>query len=74
MNVVIYSHVSSQATRQSIERQVADLRKFAEDRSYTVCAVLKANYRFSLFRAALYRNGSGGILCIWITICKCCIW
>lgn len=41
MNVVIYSHVSSQTARQSTERQVADLRKFAEDRCYTVCAVFE---------------------------------
>lgn len=41
MNVVIYSHVSSQTARQSTERQVADLRRFAEDRCYTVCAVFE---------------------------------
>lgn len=37
MNVVIYSRVSSQTARQSTERQVTELRKFAIDRGYTVC-------------------------------------
>lgn len=41
MNVVIYSRVSSQTARQSTERQVADLRKFAADRGCTVCAVFE---------------------------------
>ena len=41
MNVVIYSRVSSQTARQSTERQVADLRKFAADRDYTICAVFE---------------------------------
>ena len=39
MNVVIYSRVSSQTARQSTERQVTELRKFAIDRDYTVCTV-----------------------------------
>lgn len=41
MNVVIYSRVSSQTARQSTERQVTELRKFAIDRGYTVCMVFK---------------------------------
>lgn len=41
MNVVIYSRVSSQTARQSTERQVSDLQKFAVDRGYTVCAVFE---------------------------------
>ena len=41
MNVVIYSRVSSQTVRQSTERQVTELRKFAIDRGYTVCTVLE---------------------------------
>lgn len=41
MNVVIYSRVSSQTVRQSTERQVTELRKFAIDRGYTVCTVLR---------------------------------
>ena len=41
MNVVIYSRVSSQTARQSTERQVTELRKFAIDRGYTVCMVFE---------------------------------
>ena len=41
MNVVIYSRVSSQTARQSTERQVTELRKFAIDRGYTVCTVFE---------------------------------
>lgn len=41
MNVVIYSRVSSQSARQSTDRQVVDLQKFAIDRGYTVCAVFE---------------------------------
>ncbi|MDO4729338.1 MAG: recombinase family protein [Bacteroidota bacterium] len=41
MNVVIYSRVSSQSARQSTERQVIDLERFASERGYTVCAVFE---------------------------------
>lgn len=41
MNVVIYSRVSSQTARQSTERQVTELRRFAIDRNYTVCMVFE---------------------------------
>lgn len=41
MNVVIYSHVSSQSARQSAERQVIDLKRFAEGREYKVAAVFE---------------------------------
>lgn len=41
MNVVIYSRVSSQSTRQSTERQVVDLERFATGRGDKVVAVLK---------------------------------
>lgn len=41
MNIVIYSRVSSQSARQSTDRQVVDLQKFAIDRGYTVCAVFE---------------------------------
>lgn len=41
MNVVIYSRVSSQTARQSTERQVTELCKFAIDRGYTVCMVFE---------------------------------
>ena len=41
MNVVIYSRVSSQTVRQSTERQVTELRKFAIDRGYRVCTVFE---------------------------------
>ncbi len=41
MNVVIYSRVSSQTARQSTDRQVADLQKFAVDRGYVVSAVFE---------------------------------
>lgn len=41
MNVVIYPRVSSQTAQQSTERQVADLRRFAIDRDYIVCAVFE---------------------------------
>lgn len=41
MNVVIYSRVSSQTARQSTERQVTELHKFAIDRGYTVCMVFE---------------------------------
>ncbi len=38
MNVVIYSRVSSQSARQSTERQVVDLERFAAGRGYEVTA------------------------------------
>lgn len=41
MNVVIYSRVSSQTARQSTERQVTELHKFAINRGYTVCTVFE---------------------------------
>lgn len=41
MNVVIYSRVSSPNNRQSTERQVSDLQKFAADHRYSVCAVFE---------------------------------
>lgn len=41
MNVVIYSRVSSQTARQSTERQVTELRKFAINRGYRVCTVFE---------------------------------
>lgn len=41
MNVVIYSRVSSQSARQSTERQVIDLKRFAEGREYKVAAVFE---------------------------------
>lgn len=41
MNVVIYSRVSSQSGRQSTERQVSDLEKFATGRGYIVVAVFE---------------------------------
>ena len=41
MNVVIYSRVSSQTARQSTERQVTELHKFAINRGYTGCTVLE---------------------------------
>ncbi len=40
MNVVIYSRVSSQSARQSTERQVVDLERFAAGRGYEVTAVV----------------------------------
>lgn len=36
MNVVLYSRVSSQGNRQSTQRQVAELERFAISRGYTV--------------------------------------
>ena len=41
MNVVIYSRVSSQSARQSTERQVVDLERFAAGRGYEVTAVFE---------------------------------
>lgn len=41
MNVVIYSRVSSQSTRQSTERQVVDLERFATGRGDKVVAVFE---------------------------------
>lgn len=41
MNVVIYSRVSSQSARQSTERQVVDLERFAARRGYEVTAVFE---------------------------------
>lgn len=41
MNVVIYSRVSSQSARQSTERQVLDLERFAAGRGYEVAAVFE---------------------------------
>ena len=45
MNVVIYSRVSSQSARQSTERQVVDLERFAAGRGYEVTAVFEENIR-----------------------------
>lgn len=36
MNVVIYARVSSQGNRQSTERQVSDLKRYAKQREYTI--------------------------------------
>ena len=41
MNVVIYSRVSSQSARQSTERQVVDLERFATGRGDKVVAVFE---------------------------------
>lgn len=41
MNVVIYARVSSQGNRQSTERQVSDLRRYAEQREYTIARVFE---------------------------------
>lgn len=41
MNVVIYSRVSSQSTRQSTERQVTDLERFAAVHDYKVMAIFE---------------------------------
>ena len=41
MNVVIYSRVSSQSVRQSTERQVVDLERFATGRGDKVVAVFE---------------------------------
>ena len=41
MNVVIYSRVSSQSARQSTERQIVDLERFATGRGDKVVAVFE---------------------------------
>lgn len=41
MNVVIYSRVSSQSARQSTERQVIDLERFALGRGYDVVSIFE---------------------------------
>lgn len=38
---VIYARVSSMGNRQSTERQVLDLRKYADHEEYNVCKVFE---------------------------------
>ena len=68
MNVVIYSRVSSQSARQSTERQVVDLERFAAGRGYEVTAVFeekrtKGQYRTPGFKplpGILHRSAEPG--------------
>ncbi|MSL21037.1 helix-turn-helix domain-containing protein [Escherichia coli] len=53
MNVVIYSRVSSQSARQSTERQVVDLERFAAGRGYEVTAVFEEKIISRLGRSTL---------------------
>ena len=55
MNVVIYSRVSSQSARQSTERQVVDLERFAAGRGYEVTAVFEE--KISGRKANIERQG-----------------
>lgn len=57
MNVVIYSRVSSQSARQSTERQVVDLERFAAGRGYEVTAVFEE--KISGRKANIERLNSG---------------
>ena len=61
MNVVIYSRVSSQSARQSTERQVVDLERFAAGRGYEVTAVFEekiSGRKANIERPVLSRPGS----------------
>lgn len=41
MNVVIYARVSSQGNKQSTERQVSDLKRYAEQQEYTIAKIFE---------------------------------